>query len=160
MSAVPPAHVEPGRSYRVRVVGPAFGGILFAYEIGRHIGCKVAFTARREDGTIALRDGFVHRFAEDEIFLLADDTITSWGTVFDTRDEIVRRVPKARFVPAVLALCNRSGCEEKDGMRAVSLVAPRCKVWQDGENPYTDGAERVPPVRKPKEHWRELMLPK
>ncbi len=157
MSPAPQAYVEDGQCFHVRVIAPAYGGILFSYEIGRHLGCKIAYTAKRADGTVGLRDGFVHRLDPEVPILLVDDTITSGNTVRDTRDDVLRHVPHARFVPCVLALCNRSGSDELDGMQIASLISPRCRVWQDGRNPFTGGAERVSPVVKPKEHWRELV---
>jgi orotate phosphoribosyltransferase len=40
------------------VAGPAIGGIIVAYELGRQLGCPAFFTERDENGVMTLRRGF------------------------------------------------------------------------------------------------------
>lgn len=57
------------------VVGPAMGGIIVAYELGRQLGIPGFFTERDEAGTMVLRRGFtVQKGAR---ILIAEDVITT-----------------------------------------------------------------------------------
>ncbi|MDR1301717.1 MAG: orotate phosphoribosyltransferase [Treponema sp.] len=57
------------------VVGPAMGGIIVAYELGRQLGIPGFFTERDTGGTMTLRRGFAVQ-AGDRI-LIAEDVITT-----------------------------------------------------------------------------------
>jgi len=57
-----------------KVVGPAVGAIIVAYELARHLGCEGIFTERM-DGKMVLRRGF-HVAPSDRI-LLAEDVVTT-----------------------------------------------------------------------------------
>jgi orotate phosphoribosyltransferase len=56
------------------VVGPAMGGIIVAYEIGRQLGKPAIFT-EREDGKMTLRRGF--EIKSGEKVLIAEDVVTT-----------------------------------------------------------------------------------
>ncbi|MBZ4662930.1 MAG: pyrE [Caloramator sp.] len=56
------------------VVGPAMGGIIVAYEIGRQINKRAIFT-EREDGIMKLRRGF--EIKKGERVLIAEDVVTT-----------------------------------------------------------------------------------
>lgn len=56
------------------VVGPAMGGIIVAYEIGRQLNKRAIFT-EREDGVMKLRRGF--EIKEGERVLIAEDVVTT-----------------------------------------------------------------------------------
>ncbi|MDR1029309.1 MAG: orotate phosphoribosyltransferase [Treponema sp.] len=57
------------------VVGPAMGGIIVAYELGRQLGIPGFFTERDAGGAMSLRRGFTVQ-AGDRI-LIAEDVITT-----------------------------------------------------------------------------------
>jgi len=57
------------------VVGPAMGGIIVAYELGRQLGLPAFFTERDDTGVMALRRGFELR--PDQKILIAEDVITT-----------------------------------------------------------------------------------
>jgi len=57
------------------VVGPAMGGIIVAYELGRQLGLPALFAERDESGAMALRRGFELR--EGQKILIAEDVITT-----------------------------------------------------------------------------------
>jgi orotate phosphoribosyltransferase len=62
------------------VAGPALGGIIAAWELGRQLGLPAVFTERDEGGTMILRRGFEEE--RGRRFLIAEDVITtgkSWG---------------------------------------------------------------------------------
>ncbi|MDR3161102.1 MAG: orotate phosphoribosyltransferase [Spirochaetaceae bacterium] len=57
------------------VVGPAMGGIIVAYELGRLLGLPAFFTERDERGAMSLRRGF--EVAAGARFLIAEDVVTT-----------------------------------------------------------------------------------
>ena len=57
------------------VVGPAMGGIIVAYELGRQLGLPCFFTERDEKGTMCLRRGF--EVKPGERILIAEDVVTT-----------------------------------------------------------------------------------
>ena len=57
------------------VAGPAMGGIIVAYELGRQLGLPAFFTERDDSGKMALRRGFDAR--KGQRILLAEDVITT-----------------------------------------------------------------------------------
>lgn len=60
------------------VIGPAIGGIILAYEVGRQLGVKVIF-AERENGSMCLRRGF--EISKGSKVLVVEDVVTTGGSV-------------------------------------------------------------------------------
>ncbi|MDR1325225.1 MAG: orotate phosphoribosyltransferase [Treponema sp.] len=57
------------------IVGPALGGVIVAYELGRQLGLPAFFTERDENGAMSLRRGFEVRPGEK--ILIAEDVVTT-----------------------------------------------------------------------------------
>jgi len=57
------------------VAGPAMGGIIAAWELGRQLGLRSFFTERNEEGEMTLRRGFEVR--KGEKILIVEDVITT-----------------------------------------------------------------------------------
>jgi orotate phosphoribosyltransferase len=57
------------------VVGPAMGGIIAAYELGRQLGLPAFFTERDEGGRMTLRRGF--SVEPGQRILIAEDVVTT-----------------------------------------------------------------------------------
>ncbi|MDR2209885.1 MAG: orotate phosphoribosyltransferase [Spirochaetaceae bacterium] len=57
------------------VAGPAMGGIIAAYELGRQLGLPAFFTERNDAGEMSLRRGFEVRRGEK--ILICEDVITT-----------------------------------------------------------------------------------
>jgi orotate phosphoribosyltransferase len=57
------------------VVGPAMGGIIAAYELGRQLGLPAFFTERDETGAMSLRRGFA--IEPGQRVLIAEDVVTT-----------------------------------------------------------------------------------
>ena len=57
------------------IVGPAMGGIIVAYELGRQLGIPCFFTERDENGLMCLRRGF--EVKPGEHILIAEDVVTT-----------------------------------------------------------------------------------
>ncbi|MDR0624250.1 MAG: orotate phosphoribosyltransferase [Treponema sp.] len=57
------------------VAGPAMGGIIVAYELGRQLGLPAFFTERDDTGAMALRRGF--EITPGQRILIAEDVVTT-----------------------------------------------------------------------------------
>lgn len=62
------------------VVGPALGGIIPSYEVGRALGVRTIF-AERESGSFRLRRGFYVRKGEN--VLVVEDVTTTGSSIFE-----------------------------------------------------------------------------
>jgi len=69
------------------VAGPVTGGILLAFEVARHIGCRAVYAERGDNGQgFVLRRGF--RIAPGEKVLVMEDIVTTGGSVQQVIDTI------------------------------------------------------------------------
>jgi len=83
------------------VVGPAYGGIIVAYELARALGARALFTERK-DGRMQLRRGF--KIKQGERILVAEDVVTTGGSV----KELLRAIrPYKPKIIAIAALIDR-----------------------------------------------------
>jgi len=69
------ADMKAGKLHIDAVVGPAMGGIIVAYELGRQLGLPAIFTERDETGAMTLRRGFEIKPGQD--LLIAEDVVTT-----------------------------------------------------------------------------------
>jgi orotate phosphoribosyltransferase len=69
------ADMKSGKLKVDAIVGPAMGGIVVAYELGRQLGLPAFFTERDDKGTMCLRRGSEIK-AGDRI-LIAEDVVTT-----------------------------------------------------------------------------------
>jgi orotate phosphoribosyltransferase len=69
------ADMKAGKLRLDAVVGPAIGGIIVAYELGRQLGLPAFFTERDESGAMALRRGF--ELVPGQSLLIAEDVVTT-----------------------------------------------------------------------------------
>jgi orotate phosphoribosyltransferase len=67
------------------VVGPAMGGIIVAYELGRQIGVPAIFT-EREEGKMVLRRGF--EVKPGQRVLITEDVVTTGKSSVETIDAL------------------------------------------------------------------------
>lgn len=65
------------------VVGPAMGGIIVAYEIGRQLGVEAIFT-ERVDGKMELRRGF--EIKKGQRIVICEDVVTTAKSSLEVRD--------------------------------------------------------------------------
>lgn len=85
------------------VVGPAMGGIIIAYELGRALGCPAIFT-ERENEKMALRRGF--SVSEGMKVLIVEDVVTTGKSSFETIKVIEELGAK---VIGIACLADRTG---------------------------------------------------
>ena len=69
------ADIKAGKLHIDAVVGPAMGGIVVAYELGRQLGLPAFFTERDDAGIMTLRRGFEVKPGQN--LLIAEDVVTT-----------------------------------------------------------------------------------
>jgi orotate phosphoribosyltransferase len=69
------ADLAAGKLALDAVAGPAMGGIIVAYELGRQLGLPAFFTERDETGAMTLRRGFT--VEPGQRILIAEDVVTT-----------------------------------------------------------------------------------
>jgi orotate phosphoribosyltransferase len=74
--------IQAGKLALDVVVGPAMGGIIVAYELGRQLGLPAFFTERDDAGAMTLRRGFA--VWERQRVLIAEDVVTTGKSSFET----------------------------------------------------------------------------
>lgn len=106
------------------VVGPALGGMTFAYEVARALGVRGIFT-ERDGGKMALRRGF--SIASGEKVLIAEDVVT---TGLSTKEvmEVVRA--HGGTVAAVASIIDRSDADPRYGVRFESLAKIKVNTYE------------------------------
>jgi orotate phosphoribosyltransferase len=67
--------IQAGRLEIDAIAGPAMGGIIAAYELGRQLGLPAFFTERGNDGVMALRRGF--EVNPGQKILITEDVVTT-----------------------------------------------------------------------------------
>jgi orotate phosphoribosyltransferase len=141
--------------------GSAYGAIALATELARQAHVEQAwYTAKGSTRGHMVLDRF--NFSDTiKTVVLVEDVISEFTT---TRASIRAIESKrdatgheGRILPYVLCIVNRSGHDEIEGYKIISLInEKRAKVWAPGGNPFVHmGGELVPPLR-PKQHWTEL----
>ena len=128
-----------------RVVGPALGGVILAYEVARILGVPCAF-AERAGKKLEFRRGFT--FTPGERILVVEDIVTTGGSA----RLVVEAVREAGAEPIGAAvLVNRSGEPLELGAPAISLLdldiptydpkdCPLCKMGVPLHAPGSKGA--------------------
>jgi len=122
------------------VVGPAMGGIIISYEMGRQLGARAIF-AEREDGKMTLRRGFTIKAGER--ILVVEDVVTTGGSV----KEVVSLIKElGGQVVAVAALVDRSGGKVDFGVPAYYLLSLDVASYLPQECPL---CKEGMPIEKP-----------
>lgn len=122
------------------VAGPAYGGIVLAFEVARILGRGFLFTQRHE-GQMSVRSGF--DLSEVKNAVVIEDIVTTGGSV---REVINCLRAMGIAVPAVAAIVDRSGGRTDFGCPFVSLLTLEIPTWEAAECPLClDGV----PLTKP-----------
>ncbi|HOA17486.1 MAG TPA: orotate phosphoribosyltransferase [Fervidobacterium sp.] len=87
------------------VIGPALGGIIVAYEVGKYSGAKAMFT-EREEGEMKLRRGF--ELDQSAKVIIVEDVVTTGKSTFEV-EEVVKSF--GAQVIGYASIINRSGKE-------------------------------------------------
>ena len=111
------------------VIGPALGGIIVAYEVGRAMGVRTIFT-EREQGVMSLRRGFV--IEPGEKVLVVEDVVTTGGSVKEVI-EVVRQ--KGGEVVGVGVLVDRSNGRVDFGVKSEAVLSMEIQSYDPGDCP-------------------------
>lgn len=121
------------------VIGPALGGMTFAYEMARAFGVP-GIWAERVDGRFAIRRGF--KLEVGMKVMLAEDVVTTGGSVKDVTDVV--RAAGARPI-GVVCLVQRAQSNPFD-VPLTSLMKVEVAAWPQDQCPLC--AEGLP-LEKP-----------
>ena len=106
------------------VVGPAMGGIIVAYEVGRQLGVPAIFT-EREDGEMVIRRGFNIELGQR--VLVVEDVVTTGGSV----KEVIEQVQAAGGeVIGVGVLVDRSSGKVDFEVKTAAVLTMDIESWE------------------------------
>ncbi len=113
------------------VAGPTTGGVILAYELARQLGVRGIIAERREDGPgRAIQRDF--RLSPGERVLIADDVVTSGGSVHDT----IEAVREAGGEPVgVTVLVDRSSGRADFGLPFFAAATLDIESWEPADCP-------------------------
>jgi orotate phosphoribosyltransferase len=122
------------------VVGPALGGVTFAYEVARALKVRGIFT-ERDEGKMTLRRGF--SIAPGEKVLVVEDVVT---TGLSTKEvmEVIRA--NGGVVAGVACIIDRSQARPDYGVKFEPLAKVRVDTYQPESCPM---CKQGSPVVKP-----------
>jgi orotate phosphoribosyltransferase len=92
--------IKSGKIKIDAVVGPAMGGIIVAYELGRLLSLPAFFTERDDSGTMTLRRGF--EITDGMNILIAEDVITTGKSSFETIDALKKLGGNVRSLSCIV----------------------------------------------------------
>lgn len=122
------------------VIGPATGGIIIAYEVGRQLGVNAIFT-EREKGKMVLRRGF--EIPKGAKVLVVEDVVTTGGSVQEVL-EVVEE--KGGQVVAVGLLADRTGGKIDFGVPTYRIFSKEIKSYEVENCPLCkEGTPEVKP---------------
>jgi len=100
------------------VVGPAYGGIVLAYEVAKKLEKKFLFTQRKE-GKMTIRSGFEVKPYEKAIII--EDIITTGGSVKEVIDVLRGYLVDIQAISCVVDRSNRSVSFDYDFLPLLTL---------------------------------------
>lgn len=110
-------------------LGPAMGGVIISYEVGRALGLNAIFT-ERVDNIMTLRRGF--EIPKGAKVIIVEDVITTGKSSFESV-EVVKSY--GAEVVALTSIVNRSGLDEINGLPVVSATKIDVKSWDPDDLP-------------------------
>lgn len=123
------------------VVGPALGGAILAYAVGRRLGVRVVY-AERIQGILGFARGYP--IAPDDRVLITEDVLITGRTIEETI-EIVRLA--GATVAGVGVILDRSGGSVTFGVRTEFLAAYDFDVYPPDDCPL---CRANVPIRRPR----------
>lgn len=122
------------------VIGPAMGGIIVAYELGRQLQLPAFFTERDESGTMTLRRGF--EINPGEKIIIAEDVVTTGKSTIETAEQIKAL---GGIVVASICIVDRRPEDASDpfpwplyaALRQPAILwdTSECKLCKEGKTP-------------------------
>ncbi|NLS44515.1 MAG: orotate phosphoribosyltransferase [Firmicutes bacterium] len=122
------------------VIGPALGGIILSYELGRQLKVPAMFT-EREDGKMVLRRGF--KVFRNQRVLVVEDVITTGGSVREVMQLVETYGAK---VVGIGVLVDRSNGNIQFGTKQHQVLSMEIKSWEVTECPICKEG-KLPPIK-------------
>lgn len=129
------------------IIGPAMGGIVVAYELGRQLGKPAFFTERNDEGVMALRRGF--EIAPGERIIIAEDVVTTGKSTLETAEQIKKM---GGIVVASICIVDRRPADASEPfpwplfaaarLPAVLWDADGCELCKEGKSPAVKPGSR------------------
>ncbi len=127
------------------VIGPALGGMIVSYEMGRALKVRSIF-AERVDNVFALRRGF--SLKKNEKVLVTEDVITTGKSTYEVIDLVERHGAK---VVAVASIVNRSDgaaifSQDFHSLLNINIKSYRpedCPLCREKKNPLVKPGSRA-----------------
>ena len=110
-------------------VGPAMGGVIISYEVGKALEVNAIFT-ERVDNDMTLRRGF--EIPEGAKVIVVEDVITTGKSSFETV-EVIRSY--GAEVVALASIVNRSNKAEINGLPIISATKINVKTYDADDLP-------------------------
>ncbi|MDO5719061.1 MAG: orotate phosphoribosyltransferase [Tissierellia bacterium] len=126
------------------VIGPAMGGIIVSYELGRQLGLPAMFTEREND-IMTLRRGF--KVDEGAKVLIAEDVITTGKSSLET---IKALEAYGVQVLGIACMVNRSGLSKVDKYPIYSAIELDINTYDEECPLCKEGLELVKPGSRKK----------
>ncbi|MCK5451111.1 MAG: orotate phosphoribosyltransferase [Candidatus Omnitrophica bacterium] len=123
------------------VIGPAMGGIVLAYEMGRILKTRAIFTERETNGKMVLKRGFI--VSPQNRVLIAEDVLTTGKSV----KEVIDLLKQDGIAPVGIAsIVDRSrGKLDFGGIKYESLIKLDVPVFEENKCPLCQ--EGIPIVK-------------
>lgn len=141
------ADVKAGKLEVDSVIGPAMGGIVVAYELGRQLNKPAFFTERDDEGKMALRRGF--EIKPGEKIIIAEDVVTTGKSTLETAEQIAAM---GGVVVASICIVDRRPADAAEPfpwplyaaarLPAVLWDAAACPLCKEGKTPAVKPGSR------------------
>jgi len=118
-----------------KVIGPAMGGIIVAYEVARQLKVPGIF-CERENGQMALRRGF--SIQPGDQVLVVEDVVTTGGSVVEVM-EIVKQA--GGQVAGIGVLVDRSAGKVDFGVRKEAVLTMDIESWPPEDCPLCQAGQ-------------------
>lgn len=127
------------------IVGPAMGGIIVAYELGRQLGKPAIFT-ERENETMTLRRGF--EIKKGQKVLIAEDVVTTGKSSLETIQAIKNYGGETVGIACIVDRRSRTAELDYQIYSAINLVVEnydedKCPLCKEGIMCEKPGSRRI-----------------
>lgn len=121
-----------------KVIGPAMGGVIVSYEIGRQLNKETLFTERK-DGLMELRRGF--EIVPGDRVIIAEDVVTTGKSTIETKEALEKLGAEVLGVACIV-----KRVQEDIGIPIYSSVDLNIEVYDSQDCPIcSSGQELVKP---------------
>ncbi|WP_303859807.1 orotate phosphoribosyltransferase [Alkalibaculum bacchi] len=121
-----------------KVIGPAMGGVVVSYEVGRQLGKESLFTERK-DGVMELRRGF--EIVPGDKVIIAEDVVTTGKSTIETKEALEKLGAEVIGVACIV-----KRVKEDIGMPIYCAVDLNIEVYDSEDCPIcSTGQELVKP---------------